>query len=263
MLLRVFSKRYRLNRKKEEKEKKQFYSSIYRNIWTNSIFEACSHSNTPTSLSYDIYSNILWKEIKWDKNEVEIIKRKELLQNIWYTNYYTNKFYSWWLFYDKVWITNSRRVNDIFENNYVKVVSEEELKKDSETNPIKVSLSYDWAYWNASSVFTRYDILSPINLLIEDEQWRKIWIDPNTWMIINEIPWAWTSWDTEDSNEPEFFLIPRIWTWKINHKISTFWTGDWEYHIVVQEVNLNEVSEKSKEELIIAWEAKENFEKII
>jgi hypothetical protein len=29
-------------------------------------------------------------------------------------------------------------------------------------------------------------------------------------MIINEIPGAWTSGNTEGSNEPEFFLIPKI-----------------------------------------------------
>jgi hypothetical protein len=111
--------------------------------------------------------------------------------------------------------------------------------------------------WNAGLGIYYYEILSPINIIIEDELGRKIWIDPETWMIINEIPWAWTSGNTEWSKEPEFFLIPKTWTWLVNHKITSYPTGNWEYHIVIQDLEKDKkgiLTENKK--IVIAWNAK-------
>lgn len=110
---------------------------------------------------------------------------------------------------------NYQFIGSLFDNNYVHVLSSDEINKDDQDKPIKTSLSFDWVFWSIWSVFDRYDVLSPINLLIEDDQWRRIWIDPETGRIVNEIPGAWTSWDTEGSWEPEFF-----WYLECEHELQ-------------------------------------------
>ncbi len=131
----------------------------------------------------------------------------------------------------------------------------------TDSNFIPAELENDWwreyyslSFWSSLKWIRKYEILSPINAIITDSFWRRIWINPENGMIINEIPWAFTSWDTEWSWEPEFFLIPDI-EWDI-HKISTYWTGNWEYHIVLSEITETWAVNKW---WIIEWEANKYF----
>ena len=113
-------------------------------------------------------------------------------------------------------------------------MTQEQIAKDNINKPISVSLDFG----SKVTKLLRYDILSPINVLIEDSKGRKIWIDPESWFIINEIPWAWTSGNTENSREPEFFLIPYDSWEEINHKIRTYGTGEGGYKILLSDVSL-------------------------
>jgi len=91
------------------------------------------------------------------------------------------------------------------------------------------------SYYDSIKNLVRYDILSPVDLQIIDDKWRKIWINPKDWTIINEIPWAWTSWNPGHNIMWEYFLVPKSSSWKINHKIKTFstWTG--QYNIILSD----------------------------
>lgn len=73
--------------------------------------------------------------------------------------------------------------------------------------------------------------------MIEDERGRRIGLDPDTGMIVNEIPGAWTSGSSGESGQPEFFLIPVSGTGAVDHTIRTYATGEGEYHIVVQDID--------------------------
>ena len=261
-----------------------YTKNLYRWLWTDSHLEICSHSKTPIWLSVRVFEDISGKDItQWKTQEDEIKQeRTHLLKNIWYANYFLDD-YEWLFWYSKIWwIHNYTKLDRIFKKDknsdyilywYHPVIKDKDIDKELENLEFgvepydKTELSLD--FWNSKWWVFRYEILSPINILLEDEQWRRIWIDPETGLIINEIPWAWTSWNTEWSWEPEFFLIPQTWTWKTQHKIKTYGTGEGRYDIVMEEITpfLNstitedEIEQPSKKEklLIITWQARESF----
>lgn len=210
------------------------------------LWELCSHTKLAITTSFDVFNKIIWVDITvWEEN------LSELYWNIWYLDYN---------------ISFNTEINSIFDENY-----ERHFKNNEDLNIFLKTRYNKWfprstiELWSPIIWIIRYEILSPINIIVEDEFGRKIWIDQETGMIVNEIPWAWTSWDTEWSNEPEFFIIPKTGTWELNHKIISTPTGDWEYHIVIQDFENNDewiLEEKTK--LIIPWFAKkwiiENYE---
>ncbi len=199
-------------------------------------FQVCQHIYMPTATSQKVIADILWKPHPSQKEE-----NLNLLMYNGFTNYFSSDN---WLWYG---IKNSDSLEVFFEDIFYKKPAV--LKEN-----LEVYLPLDFT--QKTKVF-RYDILSPINVLITDEQWRKIWIDPQTGRIINEIPWAWTSGDTEGSNEPEFFLIPQTGTGKVQHSIQTFGTGDGVYHIEMREI---EKDQTAKKVLTIQGNATQGFE---
>ena len=213
-------------------------------LW-NTIWEMCSHTKLPITSSLDVYADIVSDDFKSDTKksilEFSLWKIKELYSNIWYLDYI---------------ISFNTKIGDIIKNHYKNSFIDNELDIFLSNRDISEN-RYELFLWNSIKWILKYDILSPINIVIEDEQWRKIWIDPDTWNIINEIPWARTSWNTEWSWEPEYFLIPYTWTWKVNHKIKSYPTWNWEYHIVIQDLQKNNewVFEQVNKN-IIPWEAK-------
>jgi hypothetical protein len=53
-------------------------------------------------------------------------------------------------------------------------------------------------------------------------------------------------------------LIPKVGTWQVLHKIHSYPTGEWEYHIVMNEIkNDDSLDEENKTSLVIAWVAQE------
>ena len=234
---------------------------IYENIWLNTEYEICSHTNMPIATIPEVIDFITWHTTE--------DKRGKILRNLWYTRYLeVPKKEIWAIDILNRWIHNYTALDEYFEEDYFmpsQTVIENWIYKNS------LDL---WDISLKSFRVARYDILSPINLLITDDQWRSIWIDPDTGRIINEIPGAWTSWNTEWSWEPEFFLIPLSWTGATNHQIKTYGTWDGEYHIVMNEIETNPppsplpskegeenswwTTEESKG-FIIAWTAKTNF----
>lgn len=223
-------------------------------------YELCSHTQTPILLASLIYNKVIWnKNIEsLKKNQKELLYRKLLIQNIWYLNSYNitdNNFLMKWQ-----WIKNDDFYNLLYQTNYKKLFEKntelynkfKNLEFNEEDGRFKLN------YGSSLKWIIRYEVKSPINLIIEDEQWRKIWINPDTGMIINEIPWAWTSGNTHNSNEPEFFLVPKDEKWF--HKLKTYGTWDWEYHIEITDIKKEILNnEKLDEKLIIAWNAKQNF----
>ena len=242
----------------------------------------------PIATSSRILKELKGENYSQNKKIRQLEESQEILDNLWYTDYRQieeetiynwNQWYYWkWSLnwysttiekYLNTWIHNDRSLDRYFEKD--KFIATNTKYKDWE---LKHSLEFWWKYSKLKWVYSRYEILSPINILLEDEQWRRIWIDPETGLIINEIPWAWTSWNTEGSGEPEFFLIPQTWTWKIQHKIKTYWTWKGRYDIVMEEIIplpnspltgegiatdiLEQTSKKSKT-LIITWQARESF----
>ena len=216
--------------------------------------ELCSHTKMPILNSIKIVDSIANLNLfKWLKKDDRLKKEQELLYKyIWYSNPLA------WFSESFVW------ADYLFKNNYVYLFKDDKnwTKQENIDRFIKTKDNDDvdrldlWFTFWIQELY-RYEILSPINIIIEDEKWRKIWIDPETGMIINEIPWAWTSGNTEWSNEPEFFIIPKSWTWIINHKIISNPTGNWEYHIVIQDLQKDKNWILQEEEkLIIAWEAR-------
>ncbi len=247
-----------VNNKLETIEKECFKdweeTLVSKDLWEFD-WELCSHTRTPTLVSIDIVEKIIWKETKKEE------KIKQLYSNMWYIDYSskvtdtTKKDSISWDIEIKTtrvkWIKNEDRIDNLLKTNYVKQFQNREEVDDFYENR-KLWWRQKIKWWNLVWALVRYEIRSPINLIIEDEKWRKIWIDPDTWELINQIPWAWTSWDTEHSWQKEYFLIPKTWTWELNHKIHSFWTWDWEYHIVVDSI---EEWEETKRE-IIKWNAK-------
>lgn len=244
----------------------------------------CSHSFLPTSSAIKVLEEITWSQILNSQIDdyQKIIKERDLLYSyLWYVDY-TTWVYSfnnwvklpflwyvwWWLVETEVWIYNDSLIDEIFSKKFNNVFTNDETNnswtqlylddflknRDTELYD-RVNLNFSWDFWVLGSII-RYEIQSPINIIIEDELWRKIWIDPDTWMIINEISWAWTSWDTNDTREAEIFLIPKSWTWKVSHKIHTYWTWDWDYHILLDEISNNELTWENSSWLVIAWETK-------
>ena len=231
---------------------------VYKNIWLNTEYEICSHTNMPIATIPEVIDFITWQKTE--------DKRGEILRNLWYTRYLeVPKKEIWAVDVLNRWIHNYTSLDEYFEEDYFmpsKTVIENGEYKNSLDLGDNILKSFRVA---------RYDILSPINLLITDDQWRSIWIDPETGNIINEIPGAWTSWNTEWSGEPEFFLIPISGT-GANHEIKTYGTWDGEYHIVMSEIETISPSPigrgagwglqegvGQKIPLIIAWTAKTNF----
>jgi len=210
------------NIKFKSEEIKCNWNFLYENLWLDTENEICSHSNMITASSYKILKDILWKENTYNKYN----HRLSLLYNLWYTNY-----------------KDSIMDNNFNNKNFIPATIKNKAWKTK----------YSLKLWSNFNIMT-YEILSPINVIIEDNMWRKIWVDPQTWMIINEIPWAFTSWNTEGSGESEFFYIPVKENEKF--KINTTWTWDWKYHIVYKELNIktNKITWNS-----IVWNAKENF----
>ena len=207
---------------------KQTESKLYKKLWKEWKFEICSHSKIPIATSIKVYHEII-KENNSDKSKKNIInERYKLLSNLWYVDYTDN--------YSKEKDSNIiiyKWIDYDFSNNYNKHLSNIDIIELEANDKKRISLSFWWEIKN----LLRYDILSPINISIKNELWQKIWINNETWFIENTIPWAYTSWNTEWSWEWEFFLIPIIWTWEINHKIQTYWTGNWKYTILVNKIN--------------------------
>ena len=269
---------------------KNIENVLSKKIWTETLLELCSHAKMPMITSIYIINEVanLWF-FEWLKEVEIVLKEQELLYKyLWYANYWsiyeksnainsydTDLVWSSWegsldlssapeikYSYEMWWIKNSDKLNERFSNWVFNTIFKDKNEidyfisnKDKDYVDWK-SLEMSWKLWTVTSLL-RYEVLSPINLIIEDEQWRKIWIDPNSWLIINEIPWAWTSWNTEWSNEPEFFLIPRTSTWQILHKIHSYPTGEWEYEIVMNEIKYSNEDENILDEIIIDWVAKE------
>lgn len=212
--------------------------------------ELCSHWRMPILTAIKVYENISWNKVTYFNWQYSLIKEQKLLySSIWYADYQK---IDWW-------IQRNNNLDNIFsEKLYTKTFKD--LKEvgnfiinKNENSVKRKSLSFDWQFKQIDSIL-RYEVLSPINLIIEDEKWRKIWIDPKTGLIINEIPWAWTSWNTEWSFEPEFFLIPKYSTWKVINKIYSYWTWDGEYKIVLNEIKQN--SNTWGINFVIEWNAK-------
>lgn len=243
-------------------------------LWKNNM-DLCAHSKMPMLTSVKVFEKISWKILIDDRllPDEKIKKEQELLYSyLWYTEYksnyvkkiVTNNNFYWKIVSEsnvKWWIKNDENITDYFATwSYMKVFPKQADLDDFLLNRSKDSydrktLDFWWKIWQTDSLI-RYEILSPINLIIEDELWRKVGIDPESGMIINEIPWAWTSWDTEWSNEPEFFLIPKYGTGQVLHKIHSYGTWDWEYHIVMQEIKDSYTSTWKLANFVIAWEAK-------
>lgn len=201
----------------------------YEDIWIKTEAEICNHTNMPTASSYKVLNNILWKTINTN------YERSSILYNLWYINHSYSP---------------NHEVNNTFT--------------DENFNPamfdiIDDKVHHSLSFWDHIvtwvSKLRSYEILSPINITIEDEKGRKIWIDPETGIIVNEIPGAWTSWDTEWTGEPEFFIIPITDSWSINHEIKTYWTWDWEYDIVIKDLENSELIKQNT----IEWDARESF----
>jgi len=213
------------NNKFESREIKCESNSLYQNIWLSTNNELCSHSNMTIASAYKILLDILWKDSIYNPKSHKI----SLIYNLWYTNYKSS-------------IMDYNFTNKNF------IASENKI--------VNWNIKYSLKLWKLSNIMT-YEILSPINIMVEDSLWRKIWVDPETWMIINEIPWAFTSWNTEWSGEPEFFYIPV----KLNEKqkITTIWTWSWKYHIVYKNYNLNNNTSTGS---VIIWNTREKLQDI-
>jgi len=268
----------------------KYETQLTKKVWKLPL-ELCSHTKMPTLISIQVYNKIAWKNLfEWLSDKQKLEKEQQLLYKyLWFADYksdnnpknileydlyfedldiiefYNNHIKLLTYFVDNfTWIKTFSRLVTRFNDNYNNLFEDKlainkfiQQKNDGETK--RIDINFWWWMWDVY----RYEILSPINIIIEDEQGRRIWIDPDTGMIINEIPGAWTSGDTEWSNEPEFFLIPKTGTWTVMHKIHTYGTGDWEYHIVMNEIKQTPPSippllgEGSKTvSLVIAWVAK-------
>lgn len=222
----------------------------YNWFWEFDKYEVCSHSNMPFATSSQVLESIL------DKKDSFYEKRYNLISNFWYADYtYQEK-----QIFSNRWIKNNAILSWLFDDmKYKKSIPQDLALRDNVWYPIRFSLDLQTA-----DALVEYDILSPIDILITDELWRRIWIDRDTGMIINEIPGAWTSWRAGESGEREFFLIPAKKWEKIDHKIETNSTWDWEYHIVMSAYDNKWNTTNSG--VIIAWNAKlgfnENYELI-
>jgi len=263
----TYKKKELVNNKFEAIEKKCFLNNnketlISDDLWSFS-WDLCSHTKTPTTVAIDVVEEITWNKKYIDNKDAKI---KALYSNIWYIDYYTEvekeqakksisgdmKIKTKY----KTWIKVDELIDSIIEKNYKKQFKNKEAVDDFFKNR-KTWWREKIKWSNLLTEIIRYEIKSPINLIIEDEKWRKIGIDPDTWKIINEIPWAWTSWNTEWSWQKEFFIIPKTWTWELNHKIHSFGTGNWEYHIVIDSLKSIEKENKQKNNrIIIKWNAK-------
>lgn len=246
-------------------------SELSKKLWSVKWW-LCAHSFMPVITAIQVFEEISWNKISFDNEwNYSLHKERDLLySNLWHVDYKDTIFKRRKVFrpsllwltktedFIETWIYNNTRINNLFDKYYNPFFKWKEdinefINNRSKKNYDRKAIEFTWAVWAVNSLI-RYEILSPINIIIEDEQWRKIWIDPETWMIVNEIPWAWTSGDTEWSNEPEFFLIPKVWTWEILHKIHTYWTGNWKYHIVMDDFS------NDNNKLVIAWVAKKDEE---
>ncbi|MDD3646141.1 MAG: hypothetical protein PHH06_01905 [Candidatus Gracilibacteria bacterium] len=253
---------------------------LYEDFGSDNIdFEICSHTNMPIATSKKVLDNII------GESSSVVSEYNSIVNNLGYTEYDQadiNIINEGYIIYgpgstsDRVetnYIEGEINYHGIY--NYVSIDKYFDDERFIETdtklvnNDFKYSLKMGGVFKKGYRLY-KYQILSPINLLITDSQGRRIGIDPETGMIINEIPGAWTSGDTEDSNEPEFFLIPVEGTGAVEHEIKTYGTGDGEYHIVLNEVDLTTdkslFSKGSTEEggeglgkLIIAGNAKQAF----
>lgn len=215
--------------------------NIYNWFWTNTTYEACAHSIMPFTTSAKVIDFIAW-------TNTTNYERVSLINNFWYASYIYKKIENTLLFSREslYWIKNYSPLSIFFDDKYY-------TKKFDNVTNWKYSLDLPSSTEKLTSL-ALYDILSPIDILITDEQGRRIGIDRDTGMIINEIPGAWTSWRAWESGEREFFLIPiKEWE-KINHKIETTSTWDWEYHIVMNKYDENWDTESGS--VVIAWNAK-------
>ncbi|NDK09030.1 hypothetical protein EOM39_07380, partial [Candidatus Gracilibacteria bacterium] len=170
-------------------------------------YQVCSHSNMPFATSIKVVDFFL------DNNSNE---RNQLLTNFGKADYtYAERSIGGFDYGDRG-IKNKEILSWLFdEYKYIKTISKNKISNDSFSNPIRFSLDLV-----DSGNVLRYDILSPIDIMITDEQGRRIGIDRDTGMIVNEIPGAWTSGRAGESGEREFFLIPGKTGEPINHKIE-------------------------------------------
>lgn len=267
-------------------------NALYKWFWPSWKNEWCSHSKMPFITSISVVNFLL---DKWSTRQND---RVQLLSNFWKATYLEE--YYWYTWDEKssyLWgIKNTNLLSDFFEEKsdipslsvktpyytnvhkeyvktkYKKILNKNQIELDLNLiSPLKFSLDFsaddtvksaiNWWIETIDSL-TMYDILSPIDIMITDEQGKRIWIDRDTWMIINEIPWAWTSWRAGESGEREFFLIPAKKWEPVNHKIETNSTWEGEYHIVLSGYDYEWNITNSG--VTIAWNAKlwfnENYE---
>jgi hypothetical protein len=209
-----------------------------KNIW-ETPWDLCTHSKLPIYSSISVLSKLKGNYVPLASNY-----RKQLLRNIWYMDYYHKEIDDYNS--TKVNMDGSRTKQTIAKwisayeaiqtrQFYLRFANEEQLELWEESNK---RLKYNWdSVYSQLWKVVRYEIRSPINIIIQDEKWRKIWIDPNTWELINEIPWAYTSGDTDWSWQKEYFIIP-VKNNNITHNIHSFWTWEGAYEIWVK-INSN------------------------
>ena len=258
---------------------------VYEWFWIDNVNEWCSHTNMPFLTSVKAVDFLLWQ------NTTSISERKQLLSNFWLATYLSSYYRIKGEGYQNIylWIKNDAllwncfldesEVSDtdfdseyygdnqtnISKSNYIKLIDKDKIESDY-ILPISFSLkiwSGNWFIDNTKEMvdsISMYDIQSPIDIMITDDQWRRIWIDRDTWMIINEIPWAWTSWRSWESWEREIFMIPTKKWENINHKIVTNSTWDGEYHIVMSNFDYNWNTVNSW--VTIEWNAKLWFNEV-
>ncbi len=147
-----------------------------RDLWSH-LWELCSHTKMPIMATVDVIEEITWENL-WNNKEE---KTKKLYSYIWYIDYITK------LDNSKKGISNIEKIDDIIETNYKK-----QFETRQDVDKFYTQRKFFWRekfdLWNKLASIIRYEIRSPINLIIEDEKWAKIWIDPESWKIINQIP---------------------------------------------------------------------------
>ena len=200
-------------------------------------WQLCAHTFLPIMTALDVYEQISWEDLGLRG----IARVRELYDNIGYINHE---------------ITTYTKVRNLLKDHYnflfPSKLSLESFMKDRHKNDQRKALEL----WSAYDGLKKYEILSPINVVITDAQWRKIWIHQETGMIVNEIPWAWTSGDTDDGRESEFFMIPYTGSWDIEFTIDIYPTGEGEYTIVWSDITFdNHWNMKQNKEIEMPWYA--------
>ncbi|MDD3303215.1 MAG: hypothetical protein PHN31_06685, partial [Candidatus Gracilibacteria bacterium] len=237
---------------------------VYEGFGIDNVNEGCSHTNMPFLTSVKAVDFLLGQKT------TSISERKQLLSNFGLATYLSSYYRIKGEGYQNIYLgikndallgncfLDESEVSDtdfdseyyvdnqtnISKSNYIKLIDKDKIESDY-ISPISFSLkigSGNGFIDNTKEMvdsISMYDIQSPIDIMITDDQGRRIGIDRDTGMIINEIPGAWTSGRSGESGEREFFMIPTKKGENINHKIVTNSTGDGEYHIVMSSFDYN------------------------